>query len=523
MGISMNISDKKESFLMKDFKSKSILRDSTTVESSPKDSQKPSGKKKKFNLDKKAIIKWVLRLVIVGIVLFGGYYAYRVLSFSNNIGFKIKPSDFLSGSKKDPELKKDSTGLYTNVLLVGIDSRGDRSGLKNTDTLIVASYNHQSGDTVMYSIPRDLYAEIPSEPRGYFQKINAMYASGENKSKGGGFSFLEKAIKNTTGLEIQYHAMIDLNGFKKIIDILGGVTVNVENTFTDYCYPVDGTTTQTYFCGALPGMAQAVTFTAGPQTMNGTVALQYARSRHAPGTEGSDFARGRRQQRVIMAVKDKILSSETLINPQKVLEILDALEKNLTVSDFTTNEIQAAINLAKKQKDNPGKMFSFVLEPKIAGGSILKGGGGLRSNLPGFSTSLYTVQSVDGVYPTYTELTKYVSNVQLNPQLYREDPTIRVYDTGITYAKAQAKTIELQNKYPYIDIRFMGTRFTDKEGVVIYSSEQEKYSYSIESLNKSLKTTLFSKPDYITTNLNGENITILLGKEAVVNVNNETN
>lgn len=519
----MKITDNKKTFLMKDFKNKTVVMDSTKIEETSTMSSAETLAPQKSRIDKKVIGRWILRAVIIAIVIFAGYYAYRVLSFSNNIGFKIRPSDFLLGNKKDPELKKDSLGKHTNILLIGIDSRGDKSGLKNTDTMIVASYNYDTGDTVMYSIPRDLYVEIPAEPKGYYQKINSMYASGENKQKGTGFTYLEKAIKNTTGLEIQYHAMIDLNGFKKIIDILGGITVNVENTFTDYCYPEDGTTKQTYFCSTLPGTAQTITFKSGPQTMDGTVALQYARSRHAPGVEGSDFSRGRRQQRVIMAIKDKVLSTETLLNPQKALEILDALEKNLVVSEFSTNEIQAALNIANKQKENSGRMYSFVLEPKIAGGKILTGSTGVRSNLPGFSTTLYTIQSVEGVYPTYTELIKYISNVQANPQLYREDPVIRVYDTGATYQKAQAKTIELQNQYPHLNILFMGTLFYDKEGTVIYSTEQEKFKHSIETLNSSFKTNLLTKPDYITANLNGENVTILLGKDIPSEITTENN
>ncbi|HRI06123.1 MAG TPA: LCP family protein [Candidatus Dojkabacteria bacterium] len=513
MEISMKASDKDRRIIYKRLADKSFLRDNPTSISELEGNKTPSkDNKKKFDLKKfsKLAAKVILLLVLIAC----GYYAYRVFSFTNNIGLKIKPQDIITGGKKDPELKKDSTGKYTNVLLVGIDSRGDKSKLQNTDTMIIASYNYDTGNTVMYSIPRDLYVEIPAEPKGYFQKINAMYATGEKRSKGGGFAFLEKAIKNTTGLEIQYHAMIDLQGFKKIIDTLGGVTVNVENSFTDTCYPLDGTEKTKYFCALLPGMAQTISFKEGPQTMNGTVALQYARSRHAAGTEGSDFARGRRQQRVLIAVKDKVLSSGTLLNPQKVLEILDALEKNLTLSTFTTEEIQAAINIGLKQKENPGKVFSFVLEPSIAGGRLLMGGSGLRSNLPGFSPQLYTVQSVDGVVPTYTELIKFVNSVQKEPQLFKEDPVIRVYDAGITYAQAQKVTTELKSKYPYLNILFMGTLYSDKTGTVVYSKEADKFQTSINTFAGYFKTTSTTKPDYITSDLNGEDLTILLGKTA---------
>ncbi len=522
MEISMNINDKNNRVMLKDLKNRSFLNDNQTKLDQTHPSQNTSGKKPRKPLNKKVILKWIAIVVASLLVMFGAYYAFRVFSFTNNIGFKITPGDLLPGNKKDPELKKDSTGKYTNALLIGIDSRGDKSKLKNTDTMIVASYNYETGDTVMYSIPRDLYAEIPAEPRGYYQKMNAMYASGENRKAGSGFEMLEKAIKNITGLEIQYHAMIDLQGFKKIIDTLGGVTVNVENTFTDTCYPLDGTEKVSYFCAALPGQAQTISFQEGPQNMNGTVALQYARSRHAAGIEGSDFARGRRQQRVLIAIKDKVITSGTLLNPQKVLEILDTLEKNLTLSTFNTSEIQAGINLALKQKENAGKIYSFVLDPSLGNGKILMGGTGIRSGMPGFSPQLYTVQSVEGTLPTYTSLVKMVSLIQQNPKLYNENATIRVYDTGIGFAQAQAKTVELQTKYPYLNILFMGTLFLDKEGVTVYSNQESKFTQSITTFASHLKTDNKIKPEYIKSNLNNEDLTILLGKPITVNTENST-
>ncbi|KKR05599.1 MAG: Cell envelope-related transcriptional attenuator [candidate division WS6 bacterium GW2011_GWF2_39_15] len=508
----MNVKDTNSKILLKDQKNK-------VNEIQTQSAAKLSGDSTKRKFDKKLFFKWAIRVFIVLVVLGGGFYAYKVLSFTNAIGLKIRPEDLLSSFKEEPELKKDSSGKYTNVLLVGIDSRGEKSTLRNTDSMIIASYNYETGNTVMYSVPRDLYVPFPDNP-SYYQKINAMYASGENKKKGGGLEYLEKTLKSITGLEVQYHAMIDLQGFKKIIDTLGGITVNVENSFTDDCYPVDGTQKITYYCGLINGKAQTITFKAGPQTMNGTIALQYARSRHSSDNgEGTDFARGRRQQRVIAAIKDKFLTTETLLNPQKILETMDALEKNLIVTEFTTEDIQAAVNLANKQKENPGKVFSFVLDPSIGAGKVLKGGNGLRCNLPGFcpnpSNPPYSVQSVAGTYPTYTELLTLVQLIQLDPQLYKEDAIIRVYDTGIGYIKAKTKTEELQKKYPYLNILFFGTLRSDKEGNIVYGSNSTDFVYTVDMLAKYFQTENKTKPDFITSNLYGEDLVVLLGKEVV--------
>ena len=104
-------------------------------------------------------------------------------------------------------------------------------------------------------------------------------------------------MQNLTGLQVPYFAVMDFSGFEKAIDQVGGVDVTVDRTFTDYQYPDSGT-------GYLPPQ----TFTAGPQHMDGARALIFARSRHAAGVEGSDFARSQRQQKIIDAFKQKVLS-----------------------------------------------------------------------------------------------------------------------------------------------------------------------------------------------------------------------
>jgi len=128
---------------------------------------------------------------------------------------------------------------------------------------------------------------------------------------------------------------VDFSGLKDIVDALGGITVNVENTFCDYNYPTE-----------LKGDTRKVCFTAGPQQMNGVKALQYSRSRHALGVEGSDFARSKRQQKVLLAIKEKALSGSTVFNPKKVLDLMSALGKHLK-TNFATNDFARLFELSK--------------------------------------------------------------------------------------------------------------------------------------------------------------------------------
>lgn len=462
----------------------------------PDANQAPNKPKKKRNWKK------FFGLTVLVLLLIGGFYAFRFYQLAGSIGIKIKPTDILNPIKKDPQLKRDSTNTYTAVLLVGIDTRTTQSKLQNTDTILIATYNHQTNDIVMVSIPRDFHAEVPGQP-GYYNKINGIYAKGERIAAGTGLEYLKKEAEKVTDLEIQYYAMIDLQGFKEVIDTVGGVTINVENSFTDREYPTDDDRIET------------ITFKKGVQTMNGATALKYARSRKGDNGEGSDYQRARRQQKVIVAVKDKVLSTETLLNPAKVLDIISSVEKNLKLSEFTTEDIQAAINLGSKQKESGGNSYSFVLDPSIGIGysTIISVGP--------FPTLDYYIAPVKGE-GVYTDIHQILSKIMVSPQLYSEDPIIRLYDTGAGYQTVYNKTLELQKKYPHLSILFMGTLFTDKEGTIVYSNVKDNFSSSVIELAKTLETEETQKPSYITTRLNNESVVILMGKPPAPPTSDET-
>ncbi len=456
----------------------------TNPEATPKLNIKP---KKKFN-----IFKLLLVLVLVILVA----YSVKLFAFSKNIGIKITPSDIVNPIKKDPELKRDSTGKLTTALIVGIDTRSGTSELRNTDSMIVASYNHETNEVIMISVPRDFYVKVPNE--NWYTKINGIYQHGEN-NKVGGMNLLKTVLQEVTGYEIQYYAMVDLQGFVKIVDTVGGVTVNVENSFIDYRYPREGSTGSVY---------ETVSFEKGVQKMNGATALKYSRSRQSINPlEGSDFARARRQQNVIVALKDKILSSDTLLNPSKVLEILNAVEKNVKLSEFTSEDIQALVNLAQRQKENKAIISSFVLDPSIANSSLVTANGFNVGNL-------YVIGPKAGLN-NYTNIKKYFAAASKNPTLYSEEPIVMVYNTGLGDAESKLYTENLKKKYPYINIQYLGTLFSDKTGNVIYSHSQKEYLKSLEILSQSLDTKEIGRPAYIKNDLNRENISILLGKALV--------
>lgn len=433
-----------------------------------------------------------LSILLIAILGIGMYLVYKGYKIGKDIGFDFSPGQLIE-KKKDPQLKKDSTGVYTNVLLVGIDTR-ENTKLLNTDVIIVASYNHQTKDIVMISIPRDFLAKVNPD-RNNFNKINAAYSINERKADGNGLVVLEQIVEEIVGLEIQYNAMIDFKGFTQLIDSVGGVYVNVENSFTDYKYP-------------LGNGYQKVSFVKGPQLMNGDTALKYARSRHSQQNgEGSDYARARRQQKVMDAFKDALLSTETLLNPTKLMSLLSSIQDNLKVSEFSLEDVQAGVNILKSFNDegSSSSTYSFVLDPTIGNYSLVTAD---------LASAEYSIGPKEGL-GKYTKINEYFKLALTYPVLYSEDPSIYVYDTGLGYQESNTKTQELKSKYKYLNIRFQGTKFKDKEGTYIYSNTVDKFSKSVDLLSEYLNTQNKVKPEYLTTNTAGD-ISILLGIQVVV-------
>lgn len=231
----------------------------------------------------------------------------------------------------------------TNVLVLGYDKRSmGTEGSQLTDTILVASIGKTDKDIVLISVPRDLWVKMPS---GNSTKINSVYAYSGGNTNGKGAEGVKKVLEEVLGIPIHYHVLVTFDLFTQAIDILGGVDVNVENAFEDYEYPIEGMEANS--CGRtedqvkemveqgksqvqiFPCRYQHIKFSQGVQPMDGETALKYARSRHGNNNEGTDFARARRQQRVITAIKDKALSIQTLINPAKLKELYDLYSKNI--------------------------------------------------------------------------------------------------------------------------------------------------------------------------------------------------
>jgi LCP family protein required for cell wall assembly len=268
---------------------------------------------------------------------------------------------------------KQTTDSRVNILLLGIGG-GNHDGPNLTDTIMLASLDPKNNKVTLVSIPRDLW--FP-DLEGTNKKINGVYADGEFKNPGkGGLIEAEAAIQKVTGQNIDYGVRLDFSGFVKAVDLVGGLDINVDNTFDDYQYPIDGKETDT--CGHSPEEMQTLTntledqlpqvfpcrylhlhFNQGLNHMDGATALEFVRSRHGTNGEDSDFARSKRQEKIIAAFKNQILSAQTLLNPGKIINLYNILSGSIN-TDIQQGEFDDFIRLAEKMRS--AKIISGAID-----------------------------------------------------------------------------------------------------------------------------------------------------------------
>lgn len=221
-------------------------------------------------------------------------------------------NDFLFGSEK---VLRSQDGR-TNILILGLGGpKNEPSGL--TDTIIFFSVDRGSGSSLLLSLPRDIW--VPQ----MLAKLNTAYYYG-NRAEGAGMEWAKDFVSQILGQPVHYTFVISFDGFVKIIDLLGGIEVDVERPFVDAQYPVPGK--EDDLCEGDPKTFcryETVSFEKGKQHFDGQRALKFARSRHAEGEEGTDFARSARQQKVILALKERVLSPAFLLNPRKIGQMID--------------------------------------------------------------------------------------------------------------------------------------------------------------------------------------------------------
>ncbi len=285
--------------------------------------------------------------LLVGLIIAFGSLEYKVFPTSDEMGNNQDHSVSLISrlrqllSSEDKKITGEKEGRV-NILILGMGGSG-HEGPYLTDTNILLSYNPDDHTLAMLSLPRDLAVYIPQIG---FRKINSVNAVGESEAPGYGGELTRLVVSELVGLKIPYFVRVDFQAFQQIIDDLNGIRVEVPKSFTDSEYPT------------LDYKYQTISFQAGSQEMDGETALKFARSRHGCCGEGGDFARARRQQLIISAVKQKMLREKGFLDPKFLIKLYQNYQNNID-SNLNVGQV---LKLAKWLTNiDDSKISTFVL------------------------------------------------------------------------------------------------------------------------------------------------------------------
>jgi len=302
--------------------------------------KRPKGRAGRF-------IKWLVIAIIVATIVVGGYMVFKFIAAGNNI-FQGNFFDIFQSQA----LKQDSNGRSNFLILGTSEDDPGHDGANLTDSMLVVSIDQKNKNIYMFSVPRDLYVEYGTACiSGYAGKINAYYscvnsdntASAEQER----LSQTQKLVGDIFGLDIQYGIHVNHTVIKEAVDAVGGIDVNIQGSegapgildrnFDWRC---------NYKC-------YLVKYTNGVHHLDGEHALflSMARGDIAPtyGLANSNFDREKNQQKILVALKDKAMSTGTLTNLGTVTALIDSFGNNLR-TNIQTKEIRTLMQVASEVK-----------------------------------------------------------------------------------------------------------------------------------------------------------------------------
>ena len=263
-----------------------------------------------------------------------------------------------------PVVTPEPTPTFMNILLLGTDERPDEGGPSRTDTMILLSINPQDKTLGMLSLPRDLWVPIPGQ--NITTKINTAYGLGEAQGyQGGGAQLAKDTVSSLIGRPVDYFVRVNFDGFREIIDLIGGIDIDVPATIHDEEYPTADYGVETFHLDA------------GMQHFDGATALKYARTRHS----SDDYNRARRQQEIIRAVADKVLSAGMISQllprvPQLLMTMQNSIETDIPipvglnlanlVSDSSLREVRQLVLDSQYGEETYSSEGAWILLPDRA-------------------------------------------------------------------------------------------------------------------------------------------------------------
>jgi len=218
---------------------------------------------------------------------------------------------------------------HTNILILGLDRRPEQGDAVRSDVIMLVTADPRDPRLVLLSIPRDLYVEIPGYGEG---RINTAHFWGERERAGGGPDLAMDAVAANFGVPVHDYVRVDFDGFRAVVDAVGGIDVVVEERIVDDAYPTEDYGTM------------RIEIPAGAQHMDGEQALQYVRSRHG----ASDFDRAARQQKVLMALARRL---SVPANWPRLPAVLRAVARHVETGMGPVRMLQVAVTALRVGPD----------------------------------------------------------------------------------------------------------------------------------------------------------------------------
>ena len=444
-------------------------------------------KKSRLKRPKKMLKVLSYGLIIAVIVLFV-FTSKIIMSEDNSI---LNTFSFLNQIKhlaqtSENVLKGEENGRV-NVLLLGMGGKNHDGGYL-TDTIMLASIEPETGSVALMSIPRDLL--IPTEAYGW-RKINNVNAFAEAEEPDSGGKAVSQALSKILDLPIDYYVRVDFSGFVQIIDDLGGVDIDVQNTLDDPSYPVKGREDDPDYASRY----EHLYIEKGMNHMDGELALKYARSRHGLNGEGSDFARSRRQQQVLQAVKEKVLNLHILFKPRMVGNILTAAKENIS----TNLQVWEIVKLWDLVKDTElGQVTTKVLDNSIGGllvDSISDDGAYvLKPRTGSFDEIQYLAQNIFTGAPP-----------QAKKEVASEYPKIEIQNGTWVNGLGQETATDLE-KYGFDILGIFNASRQNQESSVIFDLTYGQKMKSLTILKDRLNASIhYGLPDWMIADLEQRN------------------
>lgn len=283
------------------------------------------------------ILLWIVEIslaIVIGLLIFAQVKMKQFIKeFATGANLSTKElatagSTFLRQMQVSYDEQLATLPRKYTFLVLGTDKLSGRDGDPElTDTMMLLQVNFDSSQIKTLSLPRDLYSD------DYKSKINAIYFYGKTKYPSNPAQFPKEVIEQLTSTKIDYTIVIGIEDLEKLIDLVGGIEIDVPLAFSDPLFPVQNIDVSKVSDPKL--LYETVNFTAGAQHMDSATALKYMRSRHSQDGQGTDDARAARQQLVLQALFSKLLALRDLDTLGKLYRFyLDRYASSLPLSEI---------------------------------------------------------------------------------------------------------------------------------------------------------------------------------------------